>query len=130
VTGARRKWAWVQLLCLIALVIVDAVLLGFRITRSDQYVEEAVELAYWSLMLGLFAFRFYPTPYRPTLFLLTCFGCLVPMVLIIHRDIWPKLLLNPPQDTVADARTGWGIYTRAVLSVILEGCFLFTPREW
>ncbi|KAA8907557.1 P-loop containing nucleoside triphosphate hydrolase protein [Sphaerosporella brunnea] len=128
--GARRKWAWVQLICLIGLVVADAVLLGFRITQSGQYVEEAVELAYWAFMLAIFAFRFYATPYRPILFLLSCLGCLVPMVLVLHRDIWPKLLIDPPRERMVDARAGWGIYTRAALSVFLEACFVLTPREW
>lgn len=38
--GARRGWAWAQLLCLAALVAVDGVLLATRATHKQSFVEE------------------------------------------------------------------------------------------
>jgi len=128
--GARRNWAWAQLVCLVSLVAVDSFVLATALARSEPFVEEAVELGYWCLVLGLFAFRFCATPYRPTLFLLTCFACFTPAAFVFHRDIWPKLLLDPSQDRLESARSGWPVYARLAFSFAVEGCFLLTPRQW
>lgn len=46
VAGARWKWAFVQLICLVSLVIVDAVLLVTRVLQNGSYVEEGTSI--WS----------------------------------------------------------------------------------
>ena len=90
----------------------------------------AVELGYWGLFLGLFAFRFYPTPYRPILYYLTLIGSTMPLALVIYRDVWPRFLSDPPPNMADDARSGWGVNARLFLSVVVEIGFFCTPRKW
>lgn len=87
-------------------------------------------MGYWFLLLSLFAFRFYSTPYRASLFFLVALWCLVPSFLTLQRDLWPKILYSPSPEKSRDARTGWPIYARLGLSVAVELCVLFTPRLW
>lgn len=140
-----------QLLCLTGLVVVDGIILATRAANGQNFIEEGwllfrtcelypkeavvtqnivIELGYWLLLLLLFAFRFYPTPYRPSLFLLVALWCIVPPILTLQRDLWPKVLYNPSPEKSHDARTGWSIYARAGLAVSVELCALFTPRFW
>lgn len=78
----------------------------------------------------LHAFRFYPTPYRPSLSLLVTVFCIVPPLLLIERDLWPKLLFNASPEKSRDARHGWEVYARLGLAVSLELSALMTPRLW
>lgn len=95
-----------------------------------MYVIVVVELGYWFLLLSLFAFRFYSTPHRPLLFFLVALWCVVPSILAIQRDLWPKVLYNPSPEKAHNARTGWSIYARLGLSISVELCALLTPRLW
>lgn len=87
-------------------------------------------MGYWFLLLSLFAFRFYSTPHRATLFFVVALWCIVPSILTLQRDLWPKVLYDPSPETTHNARTGWSIYARVGLSVSVELCALFTPRLW
>ena len=88
------------------------------------------ELVYWTFLSALFLYRFYPNPYRPTLQTLTSVGILVPLVLIIERDILPKLLLHPSRERLIDVRIGWAVYARLGLILAIGILFLATPRVW
>jgi hypothetical protein len=150
--GARLKLAWAQAVCFGGLVLVSATLLVLRILGGAEYIEEgglwkhsvtwlcrcfaywchliAAELAYWTFFFVLFAFRFYPTPYRPTLFALASLATLVPLVLIFERDLLQKFLLHPSPRRLHQVRTGWGTYARIALSLSVLSLSMSTPRVW
>lgn len=128
--GTRRVWAWAQLLFLAALVSVNTLVLLTRAFHEQDFIEECAELGYWLLLLTLHALRFYPTPYRRSLSLLVTVFCIVPPLLLIERDIWPKLLFNASPEKSRDARHGWEVYARLGLAVFLELSALLTPRLW
>ncbi|RPB16599.1 hypothetical protein P167DRAFT_500063 [Morchella conica CCBAS932] len=128
--GTRRTWAWAQLLLLAGLVSVNIIALLTRVFHQQDLIEECAELGYWLLLLMLHAFRFYPTPYRPSLSLLVTVFCIVPPLLLIERDLWPKLLFNASPEKSRDARHGWEVYARLGLAVSLELSALMTPRLW
>lgn len=90
----------------------------------------AAELGYWSFVFALFAFRFYPTPYRPTLFALATLATLVPLALIFERDLLQKLLLHPSPGRLHQVRAAWGAYVRIALSLSILLLALVTPRVW
>ena len=88
------------------------------------------ELVYWTFLSALFLYRFYPNPYRPTLHTLTFVGILIPLLLIVERDIFPKLLLRPSRERLLDVRTGWAVYARLGLTLAIGILSLATPRVW
>ena len=90
----------------------------------------AAELGYWTVVFALFAFRFYPTPYRPTLFALASLATLVPLALIFERDLLQKLLLHPSPGRLYQVRAGWGAYARSVLLLSVLLLAMATPRVW
>ncbi|PWW78291.1 P-loop containing nucleoside triphosphate hydrolase protein [Tuber magnatum] len=128
--GTRLRLAWIQALCFSGLVSINAALLILRRLRGELIIDEVAELAYWTFLSTLFLYRFYPNPYRPTLQTLTSVGSLVPLLLIMERDILPKLLLHPSRERLLDVRTGWVVYTRLGLTLAIGILALATPRVW
>ena len=90
----------------------------------------AAELSFYGFLLALWGLRFCPTPYRQTLFLTVAFSSIVPVILLVERDIWPKLLFHPTPDQLLDIRDGAVAYLHIALAFALCLCFLFTPRIW
>ena len=128
----EQRWFWAlgQLLCAIALGVVDVVVLVQRAIGGDAVVEEALELALWAAVAGLFALRFYPTPYRPLLAKAGAMAALVPTALCVERDLRGLLLYHVPGMGAGQARTGWGVYARIGLMVGIQCAALLTPRQW
>ncbi|RPA89809.1 hypothetical protein L873DRAFT_1831877 [Choiromyces venosus 120613-1] len=128
--GTRLKLAWIQALCFGGLVSVNAALLILRYLRGEKIIDEVAELVYWIFLSTLFLYRFYPNPYRPTLQVITSVGTIVPLLLIMERDILPKLLLHPSRERLLDVRTGWAVYARLGLTLAIGILALSTPRVW
>ncbi|KAG0635925.1 hypothetical protein HOY80DRAFT_892204 [Tuber brumale] len=128
--GTRLRLAWIQALCFSSLVSINATLLMLRCLRGEIITDEVAELVYWTFLSALFLYRFYPNPYRPTLQTLTSLGILVPLLLIMERDILPKLLLHPSRERLIDVRTGWAVYARLGLTLTIGILSLATPRVW
>lgn len=55
---------------------------------------------------------------------------IIPLVLLIERDIWPNLLYNPTHRQTRLARNGACVYIRLALMVACFLSYLVTPRVW
>ena len=54
----------------------------------------------------------------------------MPLLLIMERDILPKLLLHPSRERLIDVRIGWAVYARLGLTLVIGILSLATPRVW
>lgn len=129
-SGARLKISWIQELFLLGLVAVSCIALTTRVNCGLPFFEEVFELVYWIFFLALFTFRFYPTPYRPSIFTLVSLASFLVPILICERDLWPKILVHPSKEMIQQARKGWEVYARLGLSFTLGALSMITPSVW
>ncbi|KAF8476090.1 hypothetical protein BDZ91DRAFT_689962 [Kalaharituber pfeilii] len=128
--GTRLGWAYATAAVFAGLLVTLSIELASRAGNELPYHEGVAELLYYGFLSILWGFRFTSTPYRNLLYLTVGFSSIIPAILSVQRDVWPKLLYHPAPDQLMNLRDGITAHFRLGLSLILLLCFLFTPRLW
>ncbi|ODQ52786.1 hypothetical protein SAICODRAFT_80947 [Saitoella complicata NRRL Y-17804] len=131
IKGARFLFGWMTTVLVSVLMVMSALGIGKRLAMGKDISEEVVETVFWAYLLLLHTHRFFPTPYRPTIFHHVSLLAPVPLVITLHRDIWPRLLVHPSEHQMKHVRNeGWFTWARLILMVAVNFLPLVTPRVW